>query len=147
MCVIIDANVAHEFGSVPPQRDARPVMEWVANKNGRIAIGGKLSEELFKTRIIRWMLELIRNGSAVQYPNDKIDSEADGLDRAGSCTSDDSHIIALARRSGSRLLYTKDAKIQEDFRNKKLVDRPRGKIYSSRRNQDLLERCPHCKDP
>lgn len=147
MCVIIDANVAHEFGSIPPHRGARPVMEWIANKNGRIAIGGKLSEELFKTRIKRWMLELIRNGSAVQYPNDKINSEAGGLDRAGSCTSDDSHIIALARRSGSRLLYTKDAKIQQDFKNKRLLDRPRGKIYSSRRNQDLLERCPQCKNP
>lgn len=147
MCVIIDANVAHEFGSIPPHCDARPVVEWVANKNGRIAIGGKLSEELFKTRIRRWMLELIRNGSAVQYPNNGIDSEADRLDKVGLCTSDDPHIIALACRSGARLLYTKDARLQQDFKNKKLVDRPRGRIYSSHLNADLLQRCPQCKDP
>ena len=44
--------------------------------------------------------------------------------------SNDRHIIALAKASGARLLYTGDGKLlRKDFDNKAYIDNPTGKIY------------------
>ena len=49
--------------------------------------------------------------------------------------SNDFHIIALAQLAGARMLYSRDRELHQDFRNSKLVDRPRGKVYP--RNMNL----------
>ena len=146
MCIIIDANVAHEFAATPPHVDARPIVQWVNSKNGRVAIGGRLADELYNTAIKRWILELMRSGSAVLYPKTKIVSEQIRLNGTGLCVSDDVHVIALAFVSGARLLYTKDGPLKIDFKNTALLQ-PKGKIYSSHRNKKLLSDCPACRDP
>ena len=50
------------------------------------------------------------------------------------CRSNDTHVIALAQISGARLLYSNDKDLHVDFKNKRLIDEPRGKIYST--NED-----------
>ena len=62
------------------------------------------------------------------------------LQRRGLLQSDDSHVIALARASGARLLYTGDTALIADFKDKRLIDKPRGRIYSGAANSDLLTR-------
>ena len=47
----------------------------------------------------------------------------------GAVKSDDPHIIALAQVSGARLLYSNDKSLQQDFKNKDLINNPRGKVY------------------
>ena len=54
--------------------------------------------------------------------------------------SNDPHILALARASGARLVYTGDGKLIADFKNKRLIDGPRGKIYTGASNVRLLNR-------
>ena len=53
--------------------------------------------------------------------------------------SNDLHVIALARISGARLLYSDDKKLRKDFKNKHLVNSPRGKVYSKEDHQHLLD--------
>ena len=53
------------------------------------------------------------------------------------CRSNDTHVIALAQISGARLLYSNDIALHEDFGNKRLIDKPRGKVYSTNRHKDF----------
>lgn len=46
------------------------------------------------------------------------------------------HIIALAKISGARLLYSNDQLLQRDFNEKELIDKPRGKIYSTHKTDE-----------
>ncbi len=61
--------------------------------------------------------------------------------------ADDPHVIALARVSGSRLLFTVDnkTKLIDLFRDRDFLDPP-GKIYKSRANANLLKNPKKCKD-
>lgn len=64
----------------------------------------------------------------------KVEKRAIELREIDLCVSDDEHIIALAQISGARLLYSNDGDLHKDFRNKNLIDNPRGKVYSTREN-------------
>ena len=63
-----------------------------------------------------------------------------GLRERADLRSDDPHVLALARYKHVRLLYTGDQDLVADFKNKQFVDRPRGKVYASAANADLLTR-------
>ena len=80
----------------------------------------------------------------MQYPRSAIDLEKGNLEAAGICVSNDIHIVALARISGSRLLYSKDDNLCKDFKNLKVLN-PKGKIYSTFRNKALLAKAPKCR--
>ena len=53
------------------------------------------------------------------------------------CRSNDTHVIALAQISGARLLYSNDKDLHVDFKNKRLIDEPRGKIYSTNEDKNF----------
>ncbi len=79
-------------------------------------------------------------------------TRASELQAEGQCSSNDQHVIALAQVSGARLLYSNDAQLQEDFKNSRLVDSPRGKVYTTIRHsdfrpshRDLLRRTDLCR--
>ena len=38
---------------------------------------------------------------------------------------------ALAKISGARLLYSNDKDLHQDFKDKNLIDNPRGRVYST----------------
>ena len=56
----------------------------------------------------------------------------------GNVRSDHIHVIALANASGARLLYTEDKGLMDDFKNKDLISKPRGTVYSRAKNAILL---------
>ena len=66
-----------------------------------------------------------------------MDEREEELSREGRCLSNDAHIIALGQISGARLLYSNDKALHEDFGNKRLIDRPRGKVYSTNERKDF----------
>ena len=43
------------------------------------------------------------------------------------CKSNDPHVIALAQLSGSRVLYSEDSELRDDFRDPTLLE-PRGML-------------------
>ena len=140
MCAIIDANVIDEaFGRRPPPA-AIKFIDWIDSRKGRLTLGGnKLRRELAKrpTKFKQWAQEALQSGRMISINDVKIDHKAGQLRDNGSCKSDDEHIIALAQMGGARLLYSNDGDLQQDFKNKTLIDKPRGKVYSTKKDKDF----------
>lgn len=70
-------------------------------------------------------------GAVVVAKRDEIVPVAQQLRRRRDCVSNDAHVIALAQVTGARLLFSNDSALQSDFKNKLLIDQPRGKVYST----------------
>ena len=139
MCAIVDANVMHEvFGSnLPPAGEG--FFDWIEKGTKRLVVGGKLREELEQSSedFRKWARVAIRTGKIRIVNTNEVDAKTREIENEGGYESDDPHVIALAQVSGARLLYSNDGDLQEDFGNKNLIDRPRGKVYSTRRNKDF----------
>ena len=89
------------------------------------------------SRARQWLAEAHRAGRARRVPGQLIDQAQQELPHH-LVTSDDAHVLALARASGARLLYTHDQELIDDFTNPRLISAPRGKVYKSEDNRALL---------
>lgn len=139
MCAIVDANVASEvFGSSPPAAGEK-FFEWLNKGSGRLVVGGKLLEELEmgSADFRRWGQQAQLAGRMRIVSKREVDARTEQIQREGAIRSDDPHVIALAQVSGARLLYSNDGDLQKDFGNGKLIDDPRGKVYSTRRDKSF----------
>lgn len=145
MCLIVDANrVALVFTS-KSHVDIKPVWDWL-NKGGALVYGGKLLEELNRHgEARRALVELKRAGRAFEEDPQKIARELSAVEQL--CGSNDAHVIALARASGARLLLSGDHLAIADFKNKSLISKPRGKVYSSARHKKILCHSQNCRRP
>ncbi len=132
MCAIVDANVVREvFQPNGPAAGAK-FFEWINVGPGRMVAGGELLDELYKTQSFRiWAKEAVSSGRLKVEDKEAVDTRTNRLRDGNSCVSNDHHVIALAQISGARLLYTNDKSLTDDFKNKTLMDQPRGKIYST----------------
>ena len=153
VCLIIDADcVGLVFGS---NRSAagRDLAKWLKNRGARLVAGGQLREELKRdTRFQKWAEEAQKGGRFKKIPGLDIAREESRLPR-DHCRSNDLHVIALARASGARILYSKDRKLQDDFKDPRLVDKPEGILLppgesrnASRMRRQILNRrelCPN----
>ena len=137
MCAILDANVAAEV--FRPNRPEAGVefFNWIQDGIGRLVVGGKLLEELNRTSAREWARQALNAGLIRSVSASKVDTVTETLRNEDSCSSDDPHVIALAQVSGARLLYSNDKNLQRDFKNKTLIDSPRGKVYSTLKDQSF----------
>ena len=131
MCAILDANAAHEVRGRNRSPASEGFFKWIDSGKGKLIVGGKLREELYKAGIGEWLREAALAGDVRSVDDRKVNREAQQLQNRGSCRSNDHHVIALARVGGARLLYSNDKNLHDDFGNKKLIDKPRGKIYTT----------------
>ena len=135
MCAILDVNRAHHLLTSSPSKPNDPLTKWVKDGHGRLIVGDKLLDELGKdSNIERWITNLHRMGRIVSLTSkDRRDVKCrtEELRKRSTCRSNDEHIIALAQIKHVRLLVTADRDLQKDFRNRDLIDRPRGKVYPS----------------
>ena len=141
MCAIIDANTVREvFGPNRPPA-GKKFFDWINNGKGLLVVGGKLNNELDKSSqsYRQWAQEAKRRGVLIEETKSKIDKGKEELLAKRVCKSDDLHILALARVSGARLLYSNDKNLQADFKNKELIDNPRGKVYSTLKCDNFSE--------
>lgn len=147
MCVIIDACVRDLVFSPQPHEDARPVLDWIERGPGRVAYGGKkLCDELFKSRHATRRLKVWKQaGRAYEFPQTIVDAEDTRVKALGLARSNDTHIIALARVSGARTLYSADGALHADFKNPQLVNDPRGTIYQRSDHAQLLVHTASCR--
>ncbi|MXW81701.1 MAG: PIN domain-containing protein [Gemmatimonadetes bacterium] len=133
MCAIVDANVVSEvFGSnLPPAGEK--FFDWLNKGSGQLIVGGKLLEELEKSsaEFRRWGQEAQLAGKMRIVNRSEVDARTEQIQSAAAIRSNDPHVIALAQVSGARLLYSNDGNLQQDFKNKSLIDDPRGKVYST----------------
>jgi hypothetical protein len=143
MCIIIDANVGNEFG--PLTDDARVVYEWVSS-GGRIAAGGRLKTELLKTKFRNLYRQLMLAGRLLEYTTNDVNLVEQEVSRLPDITSDDPHVIALARVSDARTLFSRDVDLHSDFCNHRILV-PRGRVYQNRSHRHLLRRARECRAP
>ena len=138
MCAILDANVVHEVFATDGHDAGRRFFDWINTGRGRLVIGGKLTVELSRAsnKFRQWAKIARIKGRMRIVQDSEVDQRGEELAQAGNYLSNDLHIIALAQISGARLLYSKDEALHKDFTNKKLIDHPRGKIYSTSRGGD-----------
>lgn len=139
MCIIVDANRLSKFAN-PCDVDAKPIHRWLLSGRGKIVFsyGGAFAQEV-PAKAKAKLIEYSRAGIADFFPAHTLASELSRL-RSTNTESDDEHVLALARVSGARLLYTGDRDLMDDFRNPHLIEGRRGKVYSRANNADLLNR-------
>ena len=144
MCLIVDANVAPAFFCTE-EPAYTPLWRAVVSGHCCIYYGGELRREYGKIdRAFRVLLNLDRAGRAKAFPDQPIDEITNDLKEAGVCTSNDEHVIALARISECRLLCSNDRALGDDFKNKDLLDKPRGSVYKNASHVHLLRK--HCRN-
>jgi hypothetical protein len=146
MCLVIDANRAGVFFGQPGSEAAAPIWAWL-KKDGVLVYGGRLAAELGKLAVARkLLLELNRAGRAVLEDNARVEVAESEIRKAGGFESNDPHVLALARVSGARVLYTDDDTLMADFRNPRLL-KPKGRIYQRAEHSHLLVHRPGCRKP
>ena len=139
MCAILDANTVGEV--FPPNQPpaGKAFFEWLRAGAGRLVVGGKLGLELAQASpgFRRWAQQARRSGAMRIADNGEVNARTREVEREGAYVSDDPHILALAQVSGARLLYSNDGDLQRDFRNKALIDNPRGSVYSTLKSKNF----------
>ena len=139
MCMIIDTNRINDFLNHPSQEDIKPIHDWLKRK-GRIvySTGDQFSTEL-KDKARRRLEDYARIGRSSFVSDDRVVVEAEKLRSSGlSFKSNDHHVLALARISKARLLYSSDEGLHEDFKNTEIIPSPKGHIYQDKKHRKLL---------
>ena len=139
MCAIVDANVAHEVFGASQQPAGKEFFDWVNKGIGRLIVGGDLLNELSNScpGFRDWARGAQLAGRLRNINESNVGERAEEIKNKSMCRSNDPHILALAQVSGARLLYSNDLDLQSDFKNKKLIDNPRGSLYSTRISKDF----------
>ena len=148
MCAIVDASVANEVFGADRTEAGNEFRKWL-DARGHLVTGGDNLRELNRasTDFKIWALAARDAGRMSIVDSRRVDRQRDELTQAGTCRSNDEHVIALAQIGGARLLFTNDHDLQLDFRDNKLMSNPRGRTYSTsvnsqytRAHRDLLYR-------
>lgn len=139
MCIIVDANRLGAFLADTADVDAKPIHAWLMRGRGVVvySTGGAFARELGR-RARERLTQYVRAGMATLVLSDRFDDDERSL--RGRIRSDDPHVLALARASGARLLYTTDGDLMDDFKDNRFIDGPRGKVYTGAANARMLAR-------
>lgn len=73
-------------------------------------------------------------GLTTTYPEETVDRQTQEIKRERTHQSNDPHVLALARISGARLLFTNDRDLQQDFKDSELIKPSGGKVYTTIRS-------------
>ena len=144
MCAILDNDVRHQVFGDSHSEAGLFFLEWLTSKNRRgvLVVGGKLLQELTESpKFKKWFQEAQQAGRARRISDDEVNNETENLRKQRICQSDDEHVLALARVSGARLLFTNDQDLTRDFKNRQIVPGVPGRVYTTRKNKDI--RRPH----
>jgi len=140
LCVIVDASVAGLVFAVPHKADYVPLWDWLEKKDGKLVYGGRVTDELGRlSNVRRRLAEMKRSGRALECSRQEVDNQEKAIRKLRLCRSNDSHVIALARVSGARVLCADDRDLEADFKNLQLVPKFRGSIYKKARDKPMLK--------
>lgn len=148
MCIIVDANRSTDF--FQRGQEAR-IYRAVDQGRIKVVVGGKLLTEYRTAGVLNQLYEYYRSGKARILPTHELIETAEDEYKQLGLRTNDTHILALAFVSGSRLLYSSDADLIDAFTGRDMLT-PRGKVYTDhpRRSSDALmagerKRCSFCQ--
>jgi predicted nucleic acid-binding protein len=144
MCIIVDANVIAKVLLDADDTVYAPVRKrlFESARAVRLVYGGRLRDEYARlTEVMRRLRVLDQAARTFNVSDDEVDAEMKRVAALQECKSDDEYIIALARLSRARVLVSQDQDLHRDFKNKKLVDTSRGKLYTNASRAKLLTEC------
>lgn len=145
MCLIIDKGVCWRMYAPKTNPEAVPVIEWLFGPSGNLVYGGANAAELMEhPQVVVILAKLRQAGKAVRLSDEKVDAEAKRIKDAHSPRTNDVSILAIAKLSGARTLWTADADLMNDFRNTTIVPSPRGSVYGKIEHRELLCHRPGC---
>ena len=151
MCLILDTNRFGDALSTPVPDAYKPLLRWLTDPqgDGALVLGGtKYRAEIARHQSARrFFVEQLRAGRAIRIEDAAVDEEEKRLQADEACSSDDEHVIALARASGARVVCTEDQALWVDLKNKALLDSPRGRVYRTADHTGLLHHDPGCRRP
>ncbi|MGA8059824.1 MAG: hypothetical protein WB999_16365, partial [Candidatus Binataceae bacterium] len=91
--------------------------------------------------ILRIISELDRMGRVRLVADGEIDAEEKSLIEGRECESDDQHIMAVARVAHVRVLVSHDQDLHRDFKNYRILNSPRGRVYQNANHSHVLGSC------
>lgn len=143
MClVIVDLNVATRVllaPADPEYKGVRKAFFGAARPHAVLVHGGRLTEEYRGNHLLaRALVELDRSARARVVPDGDIHAATAAIAATGLAGSNDHHILGLARVSGARVLCSEDGALRADFKDRRLINNPRGKIYSKPGHRTIL---------
>ena len=133
MCAIVDANVAGEvFGKTTAAGKA--FLGWLNNGRGQLVVSGKLLRELEQgsPSFRNWARIATLFGRMTMLNGNEVEARTRKIENEDMHSSNDSHVLAVAQLGQVRLLFTNDRHLEQDFKNKSLIDNPRGRVYHTR---------------
>jgi hypothetical protein len=141
MCLIVDANLCSILFKKTSDKSYKELRKAIFSNRVSLLHGGKLTMEYETAGVLGIVASLAQSGRAFKVASSLIDKQLPEIE--GRCESNDLHVIALARadRRRGRVLCTNDQALQNDFKNKALIDKPRGTIYSPTRHKESLANC------
>lgn len=141
MCLIVDANLCSVVFKKTTNLAYQKLRQTIFENKVTLIHGGHLSNEYEIAGVLHIIAMLSQSGKAIKIADELIEAEL--AFAAQHCISNDTHVIALARadRKRGHILCTDDQALQADFKNKALIDKPRGTIYSPTRHKASLANC------
>jgi hypothetical protein len=138
--IIVDANCAAETLSERPSPDFKPVLDAVIAGTNKLAIGGStLNKEYQKLKGVWRFIRILDQAGRTQLCSvSEVDREMELVKTKFNISSDDPHVLALARISGARILCSRDKALHGDFGNPGIINKPRGKVYQNATHARLL---------
>ena len=146
--MILDANKFSEF--LRDTDDMKPVRKWIDNK-GKIVYSeySNIFKEFARhSRMNNKLAEWKRSGKVKLIPTDKVKAAIESINENHSLTSNDLHILGLAKAGNITLLCSDDRKLGNDFikimKLEKRREQRNPKVYRNKSHEHLLKSntCP-----
>ena len=131
MCAILDNDVCAEVFGNKRTPAGKGFLDWLDSK-GHLVSGGQNKSELDGNSTFQaWWQQATLAGKTTLIEDNQVTLLQRQLENKKACRSDDAHIIALAQITGARLLYSNDHDLTDDFRDRNLIPKPQGRVYST----------------
>jgi hypothetical protein len=139
--MIVDANLCSVVFKKTNDIVYQKLRQLIFSNRLTLVHGGELTREYARAGVLHVVAMLSQSGRAIKIADNLIEAQLPHATQL--CVSNDTHVIALARadRKRAHLLCTDDQALQSDFKNKDLIDKPRGTIYSPTRHKKSLAHC------
>lgn len=141
MLLIVDANCASKALCAEPTPDFAPILSALLLGKRKLALGGSKQREEYRKLTSVWrLIRVLDQAGRTRLTSDVAVEHEEALIKLSlQMTSDDPHIIALARITGTRLLCSHDQALHADFCNPRILSKPRGKVYQNAGHAHLLK--------